>query len=209
MAVSAFIWDLDGTLIDSYEVMVESLYETYLELGAELDKDVIMDEIKTTSVSDFHRKMEKERGILYDDLKDRYAEISRKNEPRIRAIKNAAEILKFAKDRGIGNFVFTHRGASGPEILKNNGLYEYFDEIASTADGFKRKPDPEGINYLVEKNGLVPEKTFYVGDRTLDIESADNAGIKSILYLPEGSIVKPTGKETYIVGDLLEIKEIV
>ena len=49
---------------------------------------------------------------------------------------------------------------------------------------------------------------FYVGDRDLDIESANNANIKSIFYKPENSYGEPTGEETYIVYDLLEIADL-
>ena len=35
-----------------------------------------------------------------------------------------------------------------------------------------------------------------------------NANIKSILFIPQGSYVKPTKKEDYIIKDLIEIKNI-
>ena len=80
--------------------------------------------------------------------------------------------------------------------------------IITGKDGFKRKPDPSAVLYLVKKYDLDREKTFYIGDRTLDIECAVNAGIKGILYLPEDSPAQKTGKETFIVRDLMEIKDL-
>ena len=52
------------------------------------------------------------------------------------------------------------------------------------------------------------DNTFYVGDRTLDIACAVNAGIKSVLYLPEDSYAVPDGRQTFIVKDLLDIRDI-
>ena len=60
-----------------------------------------------------------------------------------------------------------------------------------------------------ELYNLDRENTYYVGDRSLDIECAENAGTKSILYLPENSAASPTGKETFVVKDLLDIQDIV
>ena len=77
----------------------------------------------------------------------------------------------------------------------------------STA-GFNRKPSPDGINYFIDKYHLDRNETYYVGDRPMDVRCAENAHIKSILYLPEGSAAIPTGKETYIVEDLLDIKSL-
>ena len=205
----AFIWDLDGTLLDSYGVIVSSLHRAYLEAGLTLDKDEILREIISQTVSYFTRKMENERGIAFETIKERYSEISEQEKLNIKPIKNASEILSFLNDRGIPNYVFTHRGVSTEPILKNIGLYEFFDEIVTGKDGFGRKPDPSALNYLVQKYNLDKNSTFYVGDRSLDIECANNAGLMSILYLPEDSAAKPTGKETFIVKDLLEIRDIV
>lgn len=54
----AFIWDLDGTLLDSYEIIVSSLYENYKEYGIELNKEDIHKHVIRYSVSSFIQKME-------------------------------------------------------------------------------------------------------------------------------------------------------
>ena len=205
----AFIWDLDGTLLDSYGVIVDSLYQIYLEKGAKIDKKEIFHDVINESVSYFIMKMEKRFGIPFDDLKDRYSIISHNAKGNIKAMKNAKEILKFIKDNNIPNYVFTHRGVTTESILKDLGIYEYFDEIVTSLHGFERKPSPAGINYFVEKYNLDRNNTYYVGDRPMDILCADNAHIKSIMFIPESSPATPTGKETHIVKDLLQIKEII
>ena len=92
--------------------------------------------------------------------------------------------------------------------VENLDMLKYFTKILTIDDGFKRKPDPEAINYLIEEYNLDINNLFYVGDRDLDIESANNANIKSIFYKPENSYGEPTGEETYIVYDLLEIADL-
>lgn len=205
----AFIWDLDGTLLDSYGVIVDSLYQIYQEKGVDIDKQEILHDVINESVSSFIMKMEKRFGIPFDDLKDRYSYISGKEKLNIKAMEHAKEILEYLRSIGIPSFVFTHRGVTTEAVLKNIDLYDYFTEIVSSLNGFNRKPSGDALNYLVDKYHLDKENTYYVGDRPIDIECANNAHIKSIMFIPPQSVAKATGKETYVINDLLDIKKLV
>ena len=204
----ALIWDLDGTLLDSYDAIVASACQTFKEFNIELDPEEVYKEAIATSVNAIIDRLAPQLGIPFDVIKTRYSELNNQERLNIKRIKNAKEILASLKKSGAHNYVFTHRGTSAQEVLKNLGLYDYFDEIITGRDGFARKPDPEAILYLVEKYDLDPANTYYVGDRTIDIDCAMNAGIRSIMYLPEDSVAKANGKETYIVKDLMEIKDL-
>lgn len=209
METAAFIWDLDGTLLDSYGIIVSSLHQTLREFGIERDPVEIHREMITFSFGVYLSKLEKEEGIDVKAVRQRFSEINDSRAMSIKPVRNAAEILSYLQDCGIPNFVYTHKGITTKTVLQNIGLYDYFVEIISAVDGFPKKPDPAAINYLIQKYGLSRENCYYVGDRTLDIACACNAGIKSILYLPEDSNARPDGKETYIVSDLLEIRNII
>ena len=204
-----FIWDLDGTLLDSYDVIVNSLQETYKEKGVEITKKEIRKDVISHSVSFFILKMEEKYGIPFNDLKDRYSLISGDKLKGIKLMNHALEVLNFLKENNIPSFVFTHRGKTTEGVLKNLGIFDYFADIVTSLDGFKRKPDPEGLNFLIKKHHLNKSKTYYVGDRVLDIECANNAGIKSILFLPDETVGRKTGLETFIIKDLLEIKNLI
>ncbi len=58
-----------------------------------------------------------------------------------------------------------------------------FTEILTNQSGFARKPSPEAATYLLDKYELDPRATYYIGDRTLDVEFAQNSGIQSINFL--------------------------
>ena len=204
----AVIWDLDGTLLDSYGVIVDSLYQIYQEKGVMIDKSEILYDVINESVSAFIKKMELRFGIPFDSLKDRYSIISGKEKLNIKAMEHAREILEYLQSKNIRNFVFTHRGVTTETVLNNIGITSYFDEIVNSLNGFERKPSPDGLNYLLDKYHLDKENTYYVGDRPIDIRCANNAHIKSIMYIPKKSVAKPTGKETFVISDLLDIKDI-
>jgi phosphoglycolate phosphatase-like HAD superfamily hydrolase len=46
-----------------------------------------------------------------------------------------------------------------------------------------------------------------VGDRTLDVLFAKDAGVQAVLYLPEGACVAPTGEEDRIIRNLSDLAE--
>ena len=211
MVKPVFIWDLDGTLIDSYDIIVDSLCRIYKEkIGIQLNREDVYKEAIRYSVGHFIQGMEKQTGIKFDELKDRYSQISGEEKLKIKPMKHAIEILEYLKSQGIHSYVFTHRGKSTEPVLRNIKIYDYFDEIITSVDpAFNRKPSPDSINYLVDKYRLNKNNTYYVGDRSMDIECANNAHIKSILYLPKDGYGLATGKETYIIEDLLDIKEII
>ena len=209
MKKTAVIWDLDGTLLDSYGIIVDSLHQIYLEKGIALDKKEIMYDVINESVSFFIKKMEQQYGIPFDDLKDRYSIISGAEKLNIKAMAHAKEILEYLKNKGIPSYVFTHRGKTTVTVLNNVGIASYFEDMVTSLDNFARKPSPDGLNHLIEKHRLDKENTYYIGDRPMDIKCANNAHVKSIMYIPNQSVAKATGKETHVIKDLLDIKNII
>ena len=209
MMKTAVIWDLDGTLLDSYGIIVNSLYQIYFEKGIVLDKKEIMYDVINESVSFFIKKMEQQYGVPFDDLKDRYSIISGAEKLNIKAMAHAKEILEYLKNKGIPSYVFTHRGKTTVTVLNNIGIASYFEDMVTSLDNFARKPSPDGLNHLIEKHHLDKENTYYIGDRPMDIKCANNAHVKSVMYIPNQSVAKATGKETYVIKDLLDIKNII
>jgi phosphoglycolate phosphatase len=65
-------------------------------------------------------------------------------------------------------------------ICEGLGLADYFLHIYG-GDSFKtKKPDPEGLRSLMEEVGARPEETVMIGDSTVDVQVARNAGVWSI-----------------------------
>ena len=203
----AIIWDLDGTLLDSYDVIVDSIYRTFLENDISCSKEEIHRHAIRFSINSLFSAYAQQRGIDVHLLKQRYSQISSGMYMDIKVMNHGREALQALTDKGVENYVFTHRGKTTIPVLDNLELTPFFREIVTSQNGFARKPDPEGLHYLMAKYDLHPAATYYVGDRSLDMECAVNAGISGVLYMPEGSI-DVSGAETYLIKDLLEILNI-
>jgi len=183
MQKTAFIWDLDGTLLDSYEAILSGIEETYAQFSIPYDKEKVREFILKYSVQDLLVQVAEERKLDVEELNQvRVQSLSEKN-AQVALMPGAREVLAWADQAGIQQFVYTHKGDNALTILRDLGLESYFTEILTSQSGFARKPSPEAAIYLLDKYQLNPEKTYYIGDRTLDVKFAQNSGIQSINFL--------------------------
>lgn len=82
-------------------------------------------------------------------------------------------------------------------------MIDYFDEIATKNNCFKRKPDPEGFTYFVEKYGINNDTVLAVGDRECDILGAKKANIKTCLY--DTNSIELNEKPDFTIKSLSEL----
>lgn len=183
MQEAAFIWDLDGTLLDSYEAILAGIEETYRQFSLPYNKKEVRAFILKYSVQDLLVQVAEERGLDVDRLNQVRAQSLAEKNAQVILMPGAREVLAWANQQGIQQFVYTHKGDNALTILRDLGLDVYFTEILTSQSGFARKPSPEAATYLISKYHLKPDRTFYIGDRTLDIEFAQNSGIQSINFL--------------------------
>ena len=184
MTKRALIWDLDGTLLDSYDAILAGLEETYASYQLPFDRASIKDYILKHSVQDLLVAVAEEFHLDVTDLNHRRAESLAEKNAQVLLMEGARDVLSWAKDAGIQQFVYTHKGENALVILRDLGLESFFTEILTSQSGFARKPDPEAAIYLMKKYGLHPEKIYYIGDRSLDVDFARNSQIQSINFLP-------------------------
>lgn len=183
MQETAFIWDLDGTLLDSYEAILSGIEETYAQFSIPFDNEKVRAFILKYSVQDLLVQVAEERGLDVDRLNQIRAQSLAEKNAQVILMPGAREVLAWANQQGIQQYVYTHKGDNALTILRDLGLDVYFKEILTSQSGFARKPNPEAATYLISKYHLKPDRTFYIGDRTLDIEFAQNSSIQSINFL--------------------------
>ena len=183
MTKRAFIWDLDGTLLDSYDAILAGLEETYATYQLLFDRASIKDFILKHSVQDLLVAVAEEYHLDVTDLNHRRAESLAEKNAQVLLMAGVRDVLVWGQEAGIEQFVYTHKGENAFVILRDLGLESFFTEILTSQSGFARKPNPEAAIYLMKKYGLHPEKIYYIGDRSLDIDFARNSQIQSINFL--------------------------
>ncbi|MEG3268691.1 HAD-IA family hydrolase [Streptococcus suis] len=197
-----FIWDLDGTLLDSYEAILAGIQETYQEYVLPFDRAEVRKFILRYSVKDLLVRDADKYGLDSDELNRVRATSLKEKNTQIPLMAGAVEILNWTAEQGIQNFVYTHKSDNAFQVLEDLGVRHHFTEILTSDSGFARKPSPEALLFLIEKYGLNKENTYYIGDRLLDVETAVNAGIHSINLQIDGV------EKNWKIVSLLNIKQI-
>ncbi|MCP8359924.1 HAD-IA family hydrolase [Streptococcus suis] len=197
-----FIWDLDGTLLDSYEAILAGIQETYQEYVLPFDRAEVRKFILRYSVKDLLVRDADKYGLDSDELNHVRATSLKEKNTQIPLMTGAVEILNWTAEQGIQNFVYTHKSDDAFQVLEDLGIRHHFTEILTSDSGFARKPSPEALLFLIEKYGLDRENTYYIGDRLLDVETAINAGIHSINLQIDGL------EKNWKIVSLLDIKQI-
>ena len=175
-----FIWDLDGTLLDSYEAILAGIQETYEQFDIPFDREEVRDFILRYSVKDLLVRDADQHGLDSEELNRVRASSLKEKNTQIPLMHGAREILAWTEEQGIQNFVFTHKSDNAFQVLTDLGIIQHFTEILTSDSGFARKPSPEALLYLIDKYQLDKGTTYYIGDRLLDAETAIHAGISSI-----------------------------
>ena len=183
MQKTAFIWDLDGTLLDSYEAILSGIEETFAQFAIPYDKGKVREFILKYSVQNLLVQVAEERKLDVEVLNQVRAQSLAEKNAQVVLMPGAREMLAWADQAEIQQFVYTHKGDNALTILRDLGLESYFMEILTSQSGFARKPSPEAATYLIDKYQLNHDNTYYIGDRTLDVEFAQNSGIQSINFL--------------------------
>ena len=180
MMKPTFIWDLDGTLLDSYAAILAGIQETYEQFDIPFDREAIKAFILKYSVKDLLMRDAATYGLDSQELNRVRATSLKEKNTQIPLMDGAREILAWTAEEGIQNFVYTHKSDNAFQVLTDLGIDRYFTEILTSDSGFERKPNPEALLYLIDKYQLDHSQTYYVGDRLLDVETAIHAGISSI-----------------------------
>ncbi|MBN1695293.1 HAD-IA family hydrolase [candidate division WOR-3 bacterium] len=200
------IWDFDGTLFDTYPEITQAFLDTLKkDYGVEYDFHEAFSLAKASisfCIDSLAEEFNIDREKFSEKYKERYfGELTYEGKP----FENVEEVLEYVSQRG-RNFLITHRGSESlNEFLTRNDFNKYFTEIVSSDANFPLKPDPASFNYIIDKYKLKKEETLGVGDRILDIEAANSAGIKSCFFDPGGSKIGVADYNIDKMKDLFKI----
>ena len=176
------IFDCDGTLIDSYAAITDNIAKAFEACGVFYDRENIRKLCIYHNVDYCLQFIASEKNVDYNKAFEEFERIP-ENTDLIAIFDGCKELLS---NPNFNCFVYTHRGLSCLKIFSKLGIKNMFTEIVNSSYGFKFKPNPEGVEYLVNKYGLDKNNTYYVGDRIIDIECGNNAGVRTIFFNSSG-----------------------
>ena len=179
------IWDFDGMLFNTYPRMTVAFQNAVAEYGVNAPYNEVLSLIKIR-VGNAAKKYAAEYNLDDQAIFDRY-QVHEHAMPddTIIPYDGMCELLRDARCAGFRHFLYTHRDHTALSALKRHGVYELFSGFVTEADGFPSKPAPDALRHILTKHELNPSQSIMMGDRSIDILSARNAGIAGCLFDPE------------------------
>ena len=174
------LFDLDGTLIDSTNAIVETFHHSFKvhEFGHVEDED-----IKTLigyPLDIMYAELGVSKELVWDFVatyKEEYRKISTL---KTELLPNAIEAVKKASEFATLGIVTTKTGRYSKVLMEHFELMNYFDVLIGREDVENPKPHEEPILKALEKLDTDNKEIWMIGDTKLDLLSARNAGVNSI-----------------------------
>lgn len=208
-----YIWDLGGTLLDNYESSSHAFAATLWSMSERVVlRTDVYDALKVSTAYAVEKFASDLPGFL-----EEYKKLEAEELEKPILFSGAKKVLKSLSVNGKKNFMISHRNHQVLTILSAAEIGSYFTEVVTADNGFKRKPAPESINYLLSKYKLNPKKTVMIGDRSLDIEAGNAAGVETIYFDSSNDSIQSvktsnatknvllTNEPTHIIHELTEI----
>ena len=184
--MKACIFDLDGTLTNTLESMTYSVNLTLKEMGlSQITKDqsrmfvgngarVLIEE--SLKVSGDPKASRIEEGMkIYGRIFDQNCTY------HVTLYEGIPEMLKALKDRGIHLAVLSNKpDRQTVKVVKEIFGDNIFDYAQGQKDGIRRKPEPDGVWYLMEQMQVSKEECLYIGDTKTDMQTGSAAGMYTV-----------------------------
>ncbi len=199
------VFDLDGTLVDSNELYIDTIHNhlvmNYFMFTKGHVARALGPKIEETlkNLGKFDKKTVKK-------LKKDINEFVARESSKLKLCPNVHKALKELKLKKIKIVLLTNSASKYTRLLlRKNKLLKYFNEVI-TAENFDNKP--QAIKKLAKKYRLKIKEIVYVGDRVKDIKVAKKAGCKIIIALACSWDKKKfkNGKKKFIIKNLGELK---
>ena len=90
-------------------------------------------------------------------------------------------MLEALKEKGIHLAVLSNKpDRQTVKVVKEIFGEDTFDYVQGQKDGIRRKPEPDGVWYLMELMRVSKEECLYIGDSEVDAATGKNAGLETV-----------------------------
>ncbi|SFV90813.1 Phosphoglycolate phosphatase [hydrothermal vent metagenome] len=174
------LFDLDGTLIDSTEAILESFQVAFETFGKKAPQaHVIKSQIgHPLDVMFSYMGIEDTQVDQYvDAYKKHYRVISKE---KTILLPDAKEAIELASTHATLGIVTTKTGLYSKELLEHMGVMHYFSVLIGREDVTHPKPHPEPVLKALSKLDSDKTACWMIGDTPMDIAAANAAAIESV-----------------------------
>jgi len=174
------LFDLDGTVIDSTDAILESFHNSFDVFSREHPCDSDIKALIGYPLDEMYRELGVEEEKIWDFVdtyKEHYRLISTQKTYLLSGAKEAVILASEFAEIGV---VTTKTGKYSQVLMEYFGIMKYFKVLIGREHVQNPKPHQEPILKALESFDVGDKEVWMIGDTKLDLISAQNAGINSI-----------------------------
>ncbi len=178
------VFDLDGTLLDTLDDLWQGVNAALQKYGLPLRT---REEVRAFVGNGIRKLIQRASGLregapfegVFSEFKRYYGAHC---EDQTRPYEGIVELLQALRERGVKTAVVSNKADFAVKKLSDS----YFGDLLLQAvgeneeAGIRKKPAPDSLLAVMRSLGATKEKTVYVGDSEVDIQTAQNAGVDCI-----------------------------
>jgi phosphoglycolate phosphatase-like HAD superfamily hydrolase len=200
------IWDLDGTLFDTYPAFTSAFLTALADYGQYPEPEMVLELARVGLLhcsATLAEVYQLSTSALEQAFSHYYSEIPFAQQPLMPGGQAlCANIIAL----GGKNVIVTHRQRrSTTGLLETHALGTLIEDSITDDDGFPKKPDPTSTQVIMVRNGIAAQEGLAIGDRAFDIAAAQAAGLRNCLLGDVDDQVQPD----YRVDHLYQLLEII
>lgn len=181
--ITNFIFDIDGTLIDTYDMYMPAMIEIMEKHGYHVPTDQI-EPLKKKLFGITGADSLRQAGIKEADIPemvDEWGKLAFSREDQVKVFPEVVATLTELANRPDTRLAIATSKNKDAYANHFANMYDWanlFDAVVTEDQTSKHKPEPEPILLAMQKLNASPEASVYVGDTINDLKAAHNAGIK-------------------------------
>lgn len=182
---SGLLFDADGTLIDTYDIILTSMKHTVNgSHGGTYSDAQLMERVGTPLFDQMLNFAQGDERLAERMVTEYRAHNDAIHDEGIRSFPQAREALQRLKDAGFTMGVVTSKRHKMAALgLELSGIAEFFEFVIGSDDWPEHKPAPGPILHGCDLLGLAPDACAYIGDSPFDIQAGNAAGCLTVAAL--------------------------
>ncbi len=193
------LFDLDGTLIDSTEAILESFHNSFDVYNHMHPSDEDIKALIGHPLDVMFSELGVEEKYVWDFV-DTYKQYYRKiSTLKTELLEGARKAVLEASEFATLGIVTTKTGLYSKELMEHFELMQYFEVLVGREHVINPKPHAEPIFKALESLKTANKEVWMIGDTKLDLISAKNANVNSIGVLSGYDDEKTLKKHTNII----------
>ena len=204
-----FVFDLDGTLIDSMHDVMTALNDALEICGFSRLDDLSIKALIGPDLRCFLTDMINDNDFDFDVFEKEFVRLYKDQKFSTTTLyPEVVETLSKLVDQNKKVYVLTNKPSyQSIDILKHLNIDKFIDKIIGPDTYNLAKPNPIGISKIQEETQCDLADMVFIGDTEVDIQTAKNANITSVAvsYGYRDSLLLENEKPTFIISSLSDL----